>query len=43
MISMLAWSVRDHEFGQIKDYNIGIRCFPAKHAALRKTSKDWLA
>jgi hypothetical protein len=31
--------VRDHEFehksGQNKDYNIGIRCFPAKHAALR--------
>jgi hypothetical protein len=39
MISMFAWSVRDHEFehksGQNKDYNIGIRCFPAKHAALR--------
>ena len=29
--------------GQIKDYNIGIFCFSAKHAALRRKSKDWLA
>ena len=37
----------DHEFeprsGQTKDYKIGICCFLAKHAALRVTSKDWLA
>jgi hypothetical protein len=26
-----------------KDYKIGICCFSAKHAALRKKSKDWLA
>jgi hypothetical protein len=27
---------------QTKDYKIGICCFSAKHAALRKKSKDWL-
>jgi hypothetical protein len=26
-----------------KDYNIGIGCFSAKHTALRRKSKDWLA
>ena len=35
----------DHGFkplsGQTKDYKIG--CFSAKHAALRRKSKDWLA
>jgi hypothetical protein len=39
--------VVDHLFeprsGQTKDYAIGICCFSAKHAALRKKSKDWLA
>ena len=29
------------EFGQIKDYKIGICCFSDKHAALMRTS--WLA
>jgi hypothetical protein len=29
--------------GQTKDYKIGIRCFSAKHAALRRKNKDWLA
>jgi hypothetical protein len=47
MVSVLAWSVVDHGFeprlGQTKDYYIGIRCFFAKHAALRRKSKDWLA
>ena len=28
---------------QTKDYNIGICGFFAKHTALRKKSKDWLA
>jgi hypothetical protein len=28
--------------GQTKDYEIGICCFSAKHAALRRKSKDWL-
>jgi hypothetical protein len=29
--------------GQTKDYKIGICCFSAKHAALRRKSKDWMA
>jgi hypothetical protein len=29
--------------GQTKDYKTGICCFCAKHAALRRKSKDWLA
>ena len=29
--------------GQTKDYTIGICCFSAKHAALRRKNKDWLA
>ena len=29
--------------GQTKDYNIGIYCFSAKPAALRRKNKDWLA
>jgi hypothetical protein len=29
--------------GQTKDYKFGICCFSAKHAALRRKSKDWLA
>jgi len=29
--------------GQTKDYQIGICCFSAKHAAFRRKSKDWLA
>jgi hypothetical protein len=29
--------------GQTKDYKIGICCFSAKHAALRRKRKDWLA
>jgi hypothetical protein len=28
--------------GQTKDYKIGMCCFSAKHAAVRKKSKDWL-
>jgi hypothetical protein len=47
MIIVLALSVVDHGFdprsGQTKDYKIGICCFSAKHAALRRKSKDWLA
>jgi hypothetical protein len=33
---------REPQSGQPKDYNIGICCFYAKHAALRRKSKDWL-
>ena len=45
--SLLASSAVDPGFeprsGQTKDYKIGICCFSAKHAALRRKSKDWLA
>ena len=47
MVSMLSSSMVDRWFesrsGQTKDYKIGICCFSAKHAALRRKSKDWLA
>jgi hypothetical protein len=47
MSSVLASSVVDNGLdpllGQIKDYEISICCFSAKHAALRAMSKDWLA
>jgi hypothetical protein len=47
MVSVLASSVVDRGFesrsGQTKYYKIGICCFSAKHAALRRKSKDWLA
>ena len=47
MVSVLAWNAIDrgfeHRSGQIKDYKIGICCFPSKHAALRRKNKDWLA
>jgi hypothetical protein len=47
MVSMLAWSVVDRRFEplsrQTKDYKIGICCFSAKHAALGRKRKDWLA
>jgi len=47
MASVLASSAVDRGFeprsGQRKDYKIGIGCFSAKHTALRRKSKDWLA
>ena len=47
MISMLTTSVVCRGFesrsGQTKDNTIGICYFSAKHAALRRKSKDWLA
>jgi hypothetical protein len=46
MVGMLTSSAVDRGFkpwlGQTKDYKIGICCFSAKHAALRRKSKDWL-
>ena len=46
MVSMLASNTLYHGFkprlGQTKDYKIGICCFSANHAALRRKSKDWL-
>ena len=47
MVSVLASSAVDRGFeprlGQAKDCEIGICYFSAKHAALRRKSKDWLA
>ena len=47
MATVLASSAVDRVFeprsSQTKDYAIGICCFSAKHAALRRKSKDWLA
>ena len=47
MVSVLASSAVDRGFeprsGQTKDYKIGICCFPARHATLRRKSKDGLA
>ena len=43
MVSVLASIVVDQQSGQTKDYKIGICCFSAKHAALRRKSKDGLA
>jgi hypothetical protein len=47
MVTVLASSAVDRGFkplsGKTKDYKIGICCFSAKHAALGRKSKDWLA
>ena len=47
IVSVFALSAVDRRFepcsGQTKDYKIGIYCFSAKHAALRRKGKDWLA
>jgi hypothetical protein len=47
MVSVLASYAVDRGFelrsGHTKDYKIGICCFSAKHAALGRKSKDWLA
>ena len=47
MVNVLASSAVDHGFkpksGQTKDYAIGMCSFSAKHTALRRKSKDWLA
>jgi len=47
MAGVLDSSVVDHGFeprsGQTKDYRIGICCLCAKHAAVRRKSKDLLA
>ena len=46
MVSVLALSAVDCGFkswaGQTKDYNFGICCFSAKHAALRSKRTGWL-
>ena len=47
MVSVLVSSAIDCGFeprsGQTKEYKIGMCCFSAKHAALRRKSKDWLS
>ena len=47
MVSMLASIAVDRGFeprlGHTKDYKIGICCFPAMHAALKRQGKDGLA
>jgi hypothetical protein len=47
MVSMLASSVVDRGLDpwsdQTNEYKIGMCCFCAKHAALRRKNKDWLA
>ena len=47
MASVFASSTVDRGFearsGQTKDYKIGICFFSAKHAVLRRKSKDWFA
>ena len=47
MVSVLASPRLDLGFeprsGQTKNYRIGICCFSAKHAVLRRKSKDWLS
>ena len=47
MVNVLASSVVNRGFktmsGQTKYYNIGMCCFSAKHAVLRRKSKDWFA
>jgi len=40
MVSVLASRAVDRS--QTKDYKVGIFFFSAKHAALRRKSKDWL-
>ena len=47
MVNVFTSSAVDRGFksrsGQTKDYEIGICCFSAKHAAVRRKSKDCLA
>jgi hypothetical protein len=47
MVSVIASRAVNRGFeprsGQTKDYKIGSCCFSAKHATLRRKSKDWLA
>ena len=47
IVSVFVSSTVDRGFepqsGQTKDYKSGICCFSAKHAALRRKCKDWLA
>ena len=42
LTSSVVYSGFEPRSGQITDYKIGICRFSAKHAALRRKSKDWL-
>jgi hypothetical protein len=37
------WCIGEPQVIQNKDYEIGICCFPTRHAALRMKSNEWLA
>ena len=41
--SSVVYCLLEPRSGQTKDYKISMCCFSAKHAALRRKSKDWLA
>jgi hypothetical protein len=47
MVSVTSLDVVSRGFGprsgQTKDYQVGICCFSAMHAVLRRKEKDWLA
>jgi hypothetical protein len=42
IISRAVDRVFEPRSGQTKDYTIGISCFSAYHAVLRRKSKNWL-
>jgi hypothetical protein len=42
-VSSAVYRVFETRSGQTKDYLIGIFCFSANHASLRRKTKDWLA
>ena len=43
LASCVVASGPEYRPGQTNDYKIGICCFSAKHGALKRKSKDWLA
>ena len=43
LVSSAVYRVFETRSGQTKDYLIGIFCFSANHASLRRKTKDWLA
>jgi hypothetical protein len=43
MVNVLVWSAVDRGFGSNQRLQNCISCFSAKHTALKKKSKDWLA
>ena len=42
LVSSAVYRVFETRSGQSKDYLIGILCFSANHASLRRRTKDWL-